>query len=192
VGLKNIKTTARNGKVVALEAVQNKDDLMLITAQGMVIRTGLDQIRSIGRNTQGVRLIKLKAGDTLVAAEKIASEDANNAKGKSRNNQESQPKSEANDEQESINDGLGEPESINDELDEPEPKPTHNPESKPTHNPKPACPESRTAGRPKSKSKPKAKKVSKTKPKPRLKSKDRRKSGKRTANSTLRTKKREK
>jgi DNA gyrase subunit A len=76
VGLKNIKTSTRNGKVVALKAVQNKDDLMMITAHGMIIRTGLDQIRSIGRNTQGVRLIKLKAGDKLVAAEKIVSEDA--------------------------------------------------------------------------------------------------------------------
>jgi DNA gyrase subunit A len=76
VGLKNIKTSTRNGKVVALKAVQSKDDLMMITAQGMIIRTGLDQIRSIGRNTQGVRLINLKPGDKLVAAAKIASEDA--------------------------------------------------------------------------------------------------------------------
>ena len=71
VGLKNIKTTARNGKVVALKAVQNTDELMMITARGIIIRTGLEQVRSIGRNTQGVRLIKLKAGDKLVAAEKI-------------------------------------------------------------------------------------------------------------------------
>ncbi|HEX42451.1 MAG TPA: DNA gyrase subunit A [Phycisphaerales bacterium] len=75
VGLKNIKTSDRNGKVVALKAVRNSDDLMMITAQGMIIRTGLDEIRSIGRNTQGVRLIKLKPGDKLVAAEKIASEE---------------------------------------------------------------------------------------------------------------------
>ncbi|MHC4206760.1 MAG: DNA gyrase subunit A [Planctomycetota bacterium] len=74
VGLKNIKTSSRNGKVVALQAVQSKDDLMMITANGMIIRTGLDEIRSIGRNTQGVRLIKLKPGDKLVAAEKIVSE----------------------------------------------------------------------------------------------------------------------
>jgi len=76
LGLKNIKTTARNGKVVALKAVQSNDDLMMITAKGMIIRTGLDEIRSIGRNTQGVRLIKLKPGDKLVAAEKIVPEDA--------------------------------------------------------------------------------------------------------------------
>jgi len=92
VGLKNIKTTARNGKVVALKAVQGKDDLVMITASGMIIRTGLDQIRSIGRNTQGVRLIKLKPGDKLVAAEKIVAEDANNAKGKSGSNKKSQSK----------------------------------------------------------------------------------------------------
>ncbi|MBN2127920.1 MAG: DNA gyrase subunit A [Sedimentisphaerales bacterium] len=75
MGLKNIKTSARNGSVVALKAVQSGDDLMLITANGMIIRTGLDEIRSIGRNTQGVRLIKLKPGDKLVAAEKIAAEE---------------------------------------------------------------------------------------------------------------------
>ncbi len=82
VGLKNIKTSTRNGKVVALKAVQNKDDLMMITANGMIIRTGLDEVRSIGRNTQGVRLIKLKTGDKLVAAEKIASEEVADSKEK--------------------------------------------------------------------------------------------------------------
>ena len=80
VGLKNIKTSERNGKVVALKAVHSKDDLMMITATGMIIRTGLDEIRSIGRNTQGVRLIKLKPGDKLVAAEKIIAEDENSGK----------------------------------------------------------------------------------------------------------------
>jgi DNA gyrase subunit A len=75
VGLINIKTSERNGKVVALKAVQHADELMLITAMGIVMRTGLDEIRSIGRNTQGVRLIKLKDGDKLVAAEKIVSEE---------------------------------------------------------------------------------------------------------------------
>ena len=92
VGLKNIKTTDRNGKVVALKAVQNKDDLMMITATGMIIRTGLDEIRSIGRNTQGVRLIKLKPGDKLVAAEKIMAEDSNNGKDKSNGDNKEQPK----------------------------------------------------------------------------------------------------
>ncbi len=95
VGLKNIKTTARNGKVVALKAVQSKDDLVMITATGMIIRTGLDQIRSIGRNTQGVRLIKLKPGDKLVAAAKIVAEDANNTKSNSGTNKKPQSKPKA-------------------------------------------------------------------------------------------------
>jgi len=76
IGLINIKTTARNGKVVALKAVQDRDELMMITAKGMIIRTGLEQVRSIGRATQGVRMIKLKADDKLVAAEKIVTETA--------------------------------------------------------------------------------------------------------------------
>ena len=76
IGLINIKTTARNGKVVALKAVHDKDELMMITASGMIIRTGLEQVRSIGRATQGVRLIKLKSNDKLVAAEKIVTEAA--------------------------------------------------------------------------------------------------------------------
>ena len=80
IGLKNIKTSERNGKVVTLDSVQTGDDIMMITANGIIIRTGLDQIRSIGRNTQGVRLIKLKPGDKLVAAEKIAPEDLENSK----------------------------------------------------------------------------------------------------------------
>jgi DNA gyrase subunit A len=96
VGLKNIKTSSRNGKVVALKAVQAKDDLMMITAQGMIIRTGLDQIRSIGRNTQGVRLINLKQSDKLVAAEKIVSEEANNGAGKSNGNGNSNGKGNSN------------------------------------------------------------------------------------------------
>jgi len=93
VGLINIKTTARNGKVVALKAIQSKDDLMMITANGIIIRTGLEQIRSIGRNTQGVRLIKLGSGDKLVAVEKIVSENVNNSKEPS--NSSSKPASQA-------------------------------------------------------------------------------------------------
>jgi len=92
VGLKNIKTSSRNGKVVALQAVHSKDDLMMITANGIIIRTGIDEIRSIGRNTQGVRLINLKAGDKLVAVEKIVSEEAGNSKAESSEEGESQSK----------------------------------------------------------------------------------------------------
>jgi DNA gyrase subunit A len=88
VGLKNIKTSERNGKVVALKAVRNTDDLIMITANGIIIRTGLNQIRPIGRNTQGVRLIKLKEGDKLVAAEKIAAEEVEGEENRGEKNSE--------------------------------------------------------------------------------------------------------
>ncbi|HOM61627.1 MAG TPA: DNA gyrase subunit A [Anaerohalosphaeraceae bacterium] len=74
LGLINMKTTERNGKVVALKTVHDDDELMLITANGMMIRTGLEQVREIGRNTAGVRMITLKEGDKLVAAARLASE----------------------------------------------------------------------------------------------------------------------
>jgi DNA gyrase subunit A len=90
VGLINIKTSDRNGKVVALKAVQSTDDLMMITANGMIIRTGLDEIRSIGRNTQGVRLINLKPEDKLVAAEKIVAEEEPESTEEPKNNGKNQ------------------------------------------------------------------------------------------------------
>jgi DNA gyrase subunit A len=74
IGLINIKTTDRNGKVVALKAVSGDDELMMITANGIIIRTGLEQLRAIGRNTQGVRLIRLDTGDKLVAMERLAAD----------------------------------------------------------------------------------------------------------------------
>jgi DNA gyrase subunit A len=92
LGLINIKTTKRNGKVVALKAVHDKDDLMMITANGIIIRTGLEQIRTIGRNTQGVRLIKLGSGDKLVAVEKIACEGLPDSKEQPNNNHKTEPK----------------------------------------------------------------------------------------------------
>ncbi|MHC4213880.1 MAG: DNA gyrase subunit A [Planctomycetota bacterium] len=74
IGLINIKTTERNGKVVALKSVKDEDELMLITANGIIIRTGLEQVRAIGRNTQGVRLIRIGGDDKLVAVEKLDSD----------------------------------------------------------------------------------------------------------------------
>jgi DNA gyrase subunit A len=92
IGLIDIKTTTRNGKVVTLKAVHDEDELMMITANGMIIRTGLEQVRSIGRNTQGVRLIKLKAGDKLVAAEKIIPEAVSDSGAESDTNHKSESK----------------------------------------------------------------------------------------------------
>jgi len=83
LGLINIKTTERNGKVVALKTVHDDDELMLITANGMMIRTGLEQVREIGRNTAGVRMITLKEGDKLVAAARLASENGQESESES-------------------------------------------------------------------------------------------------------------
>jgi DNA gyrase subunit A len=74
-GVINIKATERNGRVVAIRAVTDDDELMMITANGMMLRTDLTAVREIGRATQGVRLIRLDEGDRVVAAAKIAPED---------------------------------------------------------------------------------------------------------------------
>ena len=71
-GVITIKTTDRNGKVVGLRIVTDDDDLMLITDEGKLIRMPVDGIPTIGRNTQGVRLIRLEEQETVVAMERLA------------------------------------------------------------------------------------------------------------------------
>lgn len=70
-GIINIKTTERNGNVVAVMSVTDSHEIMMITRNGIVIRTGLDELREIGRNTAGVRMIKVADDDAVVAAAKI-------------------------------------------------------------------------------------------------------------------------
>ncbi|MCP4249465.1 MAG: DNA gyrase subunit A [bacterium] len=74
-GVINIKTTERNGKVNALKAVRDDDELMIITAKGIMLRTDLSALREMGRATQGVRIIRPDTGDHVVAVAKIASEE---------------------------------------------------------------------------------------------------------------------
>ena len=71
-GVITIKTTERNGKVVNLRLVSDDDDLMLITDGGKLIRMPVDGIPTIGRNTQGVRLIRLEGEEKVVALERMA------------------------------------------------------------------------------------------------------------------------
>jgi DNA gyrase subunit A len=71
-GVITIKTTERNGKVVSLRLVSDDDDLMLITDGGKLIRMPVDGIPTIGRNTQGVRLIRLEEAEKVVALERMA------------------------------------------------------------------------------------------------------------------------
>jgi DNA gyrase subunit A len=71
-GIINVKTTARNGKVVAVLFVQDEDELMVITAQGMIVRLRVKDFSVHGRATQGLRLIELGEGDEVVAVAKLA------------------------------------------------------------------------------------------------------------------------
>ncbi|HVR62824.1 MAG TPA: DNA gyrase subunit A [Polyangia bacterium] len=71
-GVITIKTSERNGKVVGLRIVTDEDDLMLITNGGKLIRMPVGGIPTIGRNTQGVRLIRLEGEEQVVAMERIA------------------------------------------------------------------------------------------------------------------------
>jgi DNA gyrase subunit A len=71
-GVITIKTTERNGKVVGLRIVTDEDDLMLITDGSKLIRMPVNGIPTIGRNTQGVRLIRLDEGEKVVAMERLA------------------------------------------------------------------------------------------------------------------------
>ena len=76
LGVKNIRTSKRNGRVVEIAMVLPDDDLMLITAQGMIIRTRVGEISLIGRDTQGVKVMNLKSGDRLLSGAVVASEEA--------------------------------------------------------------------------------------------------------------------
>ena len=67
VGVINIKVTDKNGKAVAIMAVKDDDELLIITQQGIAIRVPANQISVIGRNTQGVRIIKLEDGDKVTS-----------------------------------------------------------------------------------------------------------------------------
>jgi DNA gyrase subunit A len=78
-GVHDIRTSERNGRVVGVVAVRESDDIMLITEQGMVNRTHVREIRVIGRNTQGVRIMGLNEGDKISSLAKVAREEEESA-----------------------------------------------------------------------------------------------------------------
>ncbi len=71
-GILAMRLTEKNGEITSIKPVSDKDDLMIITNKGQVIRTGISGISLMGRATQGVRIIRLKDGEKVVAVEKIA------------------------------------------------------------------------------------------------------------------------
>jgi DNA gyrase subunit A len=74
-GVKNIICSPRNGDVVCVMRVTDQDDLLFITASGIAIRTPAKDISVIGRNTQGVRLMKLEGNDKIASAAKVIREE---------------------------------------------------------------------------------------------------------------------
>ena len=70
-GVIGIQTSARNGAVVGAVQVFDGDEIMLISDKGTLVRTRVDEVSVQGRNTQGVRLIKLKEGEALVGVERV-------------------------------------------------------------------------------------------------------------------------
>ena len=67
-GVINIKTTPRNGKVVAILSVKEDSDVIIISKDGKIIRLESADIRQAGRSTQGVRLVRMEDGDRVAAA----------------------------------------------------------------------------------------------------------------------------
>lgn len=74
-GIINIKVTSKNGEVVGLKPVTEQDEVMLITQNGMVVRCPVKDIRSIGRNTQGVRIMRLQTKDEVTAVASVVNKE---------------------------------------------------------------------------------------------------------------------
>ncbi|MBE9517214.1 MAG: DNA gyrase subunit A, partial [Bacteroidetes bacterium] len=76
-GVKTINITDKTGNLIAMKAVTDDDDLMIITENGIAIRLAVRGVRVMGRNTQGVRLINLRDGDQIAAATQVPSQSEN-------------------------------------------------------------------------------------------------------------------
>lgn len=74
-GIRDIKTSPRNGLVIGVTAVRDDDEVLMITARGKIQRIAAREIRVSGRNTQGVRIMSLDEGDSLVAVKRVPRED---------------------------------------------------------------------------------------------------------------------
>ena len=74
-GIINLKVTKRNGPVAGMMRVDEDDQLIVITQMGMIIRMNLEDIKVIGRSTQGVKVINTKEGDKVVAVARLVERD---------------------------------------------------------------------------------------------------------------------
>ncbi|MFQ5539984.1 MAG: DNA gyrase C-terminal beta-propeller domain-containing protein, partial [Candidatus Binatia bacterium] len=71
-GIITMKTTNKTGRVIGVQQVTDDDQLMMVTNRGKIIRLRLKDIRTIGRNTQGVRLIEMEEGERVVSLARLA------------------------------------------------------------------------------------------------------------------------
>jgi DNA gyrase subunit A len=71
-GIQTIRANKRNGKVAGIKMVRAEDDVMLITAEGIIIRMEVQGISQMGRSTQGVTLIRVEEKDSVVALARVA------------------------------------------------------------------------------------------------------------------------
>ena len=80
-GVITVKTTDKVGKLISIKEVTDSDDLMIITTRGILIRQKVKDIRVMGRNAQGVKLIRISDGDSISAVARIAEEDKEETNG---------------------------------------------------------------------------------------------------------------
>jgi DNA gyrase subunit A len=78
-GLRDIKTTSRNGQVIGIVRVTEEDELMMMTARGKIQRIAASDISVIGRNTQGVRIMSLDEGDILAAVVRVPRDESDSS-----------------------------------------------------------------------------------------------------------------
>jgi DNA gyrase subunit A len=74
-GIITVKTNEKTGRMMAIKEVMEKDDVVIVTSRGVVIRQHVSDIRVAGRNTQGVRLIRLDSADTVADLAAVPAED---------------------------------------------------------------------------------------------------------------------
>jgi DNA gyrase subunit A len=74
-GVITVKTSDKNGKMIAMKEVNDGDELVIITTGGMVLRQAVSELRVMGRNTQGVRLIRLNEGDEIADIARVIPDD---------------------------------------------------------------------------------------------------------------------
>ena len=74
-GVKNVNVTKKNGEAVGVKTVNDKDELMVMTEKGMIVRCAVKDVRTTGRSTQGVRMIKLDSGDKVASVACVVPEE---------------------------------------------------------------------------------------------------------------------